>query len=137
MEPWEAVLAGAVLGVVALVVWYARHVEAQAWHGGTCRESGRPWRLFDLDSQGGRCYTDDAGHYCFVSYRSVDRRRQRGNASNGVGLLGLTFLVLLGLKLAGVGVVAEWSWWWVTAPLWGGAALGLLCVVLYLIVTRR
>lgn len=30
-----------------------------------------------------------------------------------------TFLVFLTLKLAEVGVVAAWSWWWVTAPLWG------------------
>jgi hypothetical protein len=24
------------------------------------------------------------------------------------------------LKLAGAGDVADWSWWWVTSPLWGG-----------------
>ena len=30
------------------------------------------------------------------------------------------FILFLGLKLAGVGPVASWSWWWVTAPLWGG-----------------
>ncbi|WP_253191678.1 transmembrane Fragile-X-F family protein [Burkholderia cenocepacia] len=29
------------------------------------------------------------------------------------------FLIFLALKLAGIGVVAAWSWWWVTAPLWG------------------
>lgn len=29
------------------------------------------------------------------------------------------FLIFLTLKLAGVGQVADWSWWWVTAPLWG------------------
>lgn len=28
------------------------------------------------------------------------------------------FLVFLYLKLAGIGVVATWSWWWVTSPLW-------------------
>lgn len=73
MSAWEAVLAGVVLGVVALIWWYARRLEARAWNGGRCAESGRPWRCFDRDSQGGRCYTDGAGHYCFVSYRSVDR----------------------------------------------------------------
>lgn len=60
-----------------------------------------------------------------------------GNDRNaGVGLLSLMFLVFLVLKLAGIGAVAEWSWWWVTAPLWGGAALvvlGLLCVFLWLV----
>lgn len=27
-------------------------------------------------------------------------------------------LIFIGLKLAEVGVVASWSWWWVLAPLW-------------------
>lgn len=44
------------------------------------------------------------------------------NKSSGTGcvtffVVGL-FLLFLGLKLAEVGVVATWSWWWVTAPLW-------------------
>ena len=34
------------------------------------------------------------------------------------GLCGFVFLIFLFLKLAGIGVVATWSWWWVTAPLW-------------------
>lgn len=32
--------------------------------------------------------------------------------------LGMLALILAGLKLAGVGVVAGWSWWAVLAPLW-------------------
>lgn len=36
--------------------------------------------------------------------------------SGGVSFLGLLFLVFLTLKLCGV---IGWSWWWVTAPLWG------------------
>lgn len=40
--------------------------------------------------------------------------------SNSVGFMGLLFLVLLTLKLTGV---ITWSWWWVTAPLWGGMPL--------------
>lgn len=48
--------------------------------------------------------------------------------SSGISFAGLLFLLFLGLKLGGVGQVATWSWWWVTAPLWGGIALviGLL-----------
>jgi hypothetical protein len=37
---------------------------------------------------------------------------------NGIGLMGFIFLVFLVLKLAGIGEVAHWSWWWVTCPLW-------------------
>ena len=38
--------------------------------------------------------------------------------SNGIGLGTALFLVFLTLKLAEVGPVQYWSWWWVTAPLW-------------------
>jgi hypothetical protein len=40
------------------------------------------------------------------------------SSSGGIGLGGLVFLVFLILKLCEIGVVATWSWWWVTAPLW-------------------
>jgi heme/copper-type cytochrome/quinol oxidase subunit 2 len=49
--------------------------------------------------------------------------------SNGISFAGLLFLLFLGLKLGGVGQVANWSWWWVTAPLWGGIALYLSIVI--------
>ncbi|MFA4900876.1 MAG: hypothetical protein WC563_15265 [Brevundimonas sp.] len=42
--------------------------------------------------------------------------------SGGIGLAGLTFIVFLVLKLCHV---IDWSWWWVTAPLWGGLAIVL------------
>lgn len=38
-------------------------------------------------------------------------------------LLPVLFIVFLVLKLTGS---IAWSWWWVTAPLWGGVALWLL-----------
>lgn len=43
----------------------------------------------------------------------------------GLTFLQVLFLVFLVLKLTGLTVVANWSWWWVTAPLWGGFALVL------------
>lgn len=45
----------------------------------------------------------------------------------GVGLFGWMFLIFLTLKLTGY---IGWSWWWVTAPLWGPLAvfLGALAV---------
>ena len=43
--------------------------------------------------------------------------------SGGIGLGGLLFVVFLVLKLTGV---IAWSWWWVTAPLWGPLAILLL-----------
>ncbi len=46
--------------------------------------------------------------------------------SGGIGLCGVVFVVFLVLKL-GIGdtVVMGWSWWWVTAPLWGPLAIVL------------
>lgn len=40
-----------------------------------------------------------------------------------IGLGGLVFIIFLFLKLAGIGMVAEWSWWWVTCPIWIGVAV--------------
>lgn len=44
-------------------------------------------------------------------------------ASSGMGLGTMVFIVFLVLKLAEIGPVAEWSWWWVTSPLWIPLAL--------------
>ncbi len=46
--------------------------------------------------------------------------------SGGIGVLGTLFLVFLVLKLTGN---IDWSWWWVTSPLWIPFALFLSLVV--------
>jgi small Trp-rich protein len=43
--------------------------------------------------------------------------------SQGIGFAGVLALIFIGLKLAEVGVVASWSWWWVLAPLWVPSAI--------------
>lgn len=48
-------------------------------------------------------------------------------SSEGVGFFGLLFITFLVLKLTNV---IDWSWWWVTAPLWGGFAIGVIIFVL-------
>lgn len=40
------------------------------------------------------------------------------------GILGIAFIVL---KLCGV---IDWSWWWVTAPFWGGPAIVVIGAVI-------
>ncbi|WP_232078733.1 transmembrane Fragile-X-F family protein [Burkholderia multivorans] len=47
-----------------------------------------------------------------------------------MNLLRSIFLIFLALKLAGLGVVAAWSWWWVTAPIWGVFAFSFVIVLL-------
>ena len=55
-----------------------------------------------------------------------------GGSGGGVGFLGLLFIVFLVLKLTNV---IAWSWWWITAPLWGPLALFLGVLLFGLIVT--
>ena len=57
-----------------------------------------------------------------------------GNSTKtGITLSGLLFLIFLILKLAEVGVLATWSWWWVFAPLWIPVGLVIAILVLWLI----
>jgi len=56
---------------------------------------------------------------------------KNSSSSNGVGFFGLLFLLFLGLKLTNN---IDWSWWWVTAPLWGGFVLTILVVFVFLII---
>ena len=37
------------------------------------------------------------------------------NSSNGLGVGTILFLIFMVLKLTNY---IDWSWWWVTAPLW-------------------
>ena len=43
---------------------------------------------------------------------------EKNSKSTSIGLSTILFLIFLTLKLAGIGEVATWSWWWVTSPLW-------------------
>lgn len=44
------------------------------------------------------------------------------------------FIVLFILKVCNVGTVANWSWLWITAPLWGGIALWLIIMLMTFII---
>lgn len=48
-------------------------------------------------------------------------------ASNSGTLVFLLFVVFLVLKLAGV---IDWSWWWVTSPLWLAAMATVAALIL-------
>lgn len=49
------------------------------------------------------------------------------NTSSGIGLGTILFVVFLVLKLCGV---IDWSWWWVTAPIWIPVAFCLLIIII-------
>lgn len=48
------------------------------------------------------------------------------SSSSGIGFFGLLGVLFIGLKLTGY---INWSWWWVTAPLWGPVAFALAIVI--------
>ena len=43
------------------------------------------------------------------------------------------FLVFLFLKLAEIGQVTTWSWWWVTSPLWIPLAIVVIIMIVAVI----
>jgi hypothetical protein len=42
---------------------------------------------------------------------------EKNNKSTSLGFGTILFLIFLILKLAGLGMVATWSWWWVFSPI--------------------
>ena len=57
-----------------------------------------------------------------------------GAVGGGLTFLEVLFLIFLVLKLTGKTVVASWSWWWVTAPLWGGFAIVAVIWIIIIII---
>lgn len=53
----------------------------------------------------------------------------------GISFFGIVFLILMTLKLAEIGEVADWSWWLITLPLWGPMAIIGVVVILGGIIT--
>lgn len=52
-------------------------------------------------------------------------------ATPGVSIIGLLGVLFIGLKLGGV---ISWSWLWILAPFWGGFALIIAFIIVWLIV---
>lgn len=62
----------------------------------------------------------------------MDDNNSRGSGVAGIGLCDLLFVVFLVLKLTHV---IDWSWWWVTAPLWIPLALVVVVVIIASIIS--
>ena len=52
--------------------------------------------------------------------------RESSSSTGGIGFAGALVLVLLVLKLTHV---IDWSWWWVTAPLWMSFVVFILIII--------
>lgn len=51
-------------------------------------------------------------------------------SSGGIGFFAILFFIFLILRLTGF---IDWSWWWVTAPLWGPAGVTLVGALVWLV----
>ena len=56
---------------------------------------------------------------------------QKSSSSVRTDVLGLLGVVFVTLKLLGI---INWSWWWVSLPFWGAAALILIIGLVALII---
>ena len=56
------------------------------------------------------------------------------NSGCCIGLCDLIFIVLLILKLIGVISI---SWWWVFSPLIIGFAIGVICLIFLILISRK
>ena len=54
--------------------------------------------------------------------------------SSGVGIMTITFLILVILKLFGVISI---SWWWVFSPLIIGFAIGVIFLIFLILISRK
>jgi hypothetical protein len=52
------------------------------------------------------------------------------SSSGGIGFTGVLAIVFIILKLLRK---IDWSWWWVLSPLWIGAVIAVLIIVLVII----
>ena len=56
---------------------------------------------------------------------------EKTSSTGGIGFFDLLGIVFITLKLTGF---IDWSWWLVTAPLWGGVAVAALALVIAMLV---
>lgn len=52
--------------------------------------------------------------------------------TSGIGLMGILFIVFLVLKLTNF---INWSWLWITAPLWMPTALVVVILILMMLIS--
>lgn len=59
----------------------------------------------------------------------MSSQRQQ-TSSGGIGFTGLLAILFIALKLTHE---ISWSWWWVLAPIWSGAAIVVLVLLVALV----
>jgi len=62
-------------------------------------------------------------------------KSSNNSTTGGIGFGTVLFLIFLTLKLAQIGEVANWSWWWVTSPLW--IPLLIVAIMIFIVIIIR
>lgn len=60
---------GFMLFMLIASVIYQRRI----WNKGVSKHDGTRWKLFDIDSQGGRGYVDESGNYIWIDVPFLDK----------------------------------------------------------------
>lgn len=63
--------------------------------------------------------------------RKLKEMEKKTETTGGIGFCGCLTILFIALKLCDK---IDWSWWWVTAPIWGPAALVLAIIAIVIIV---
>jgi hypothetical protein len=61
------------IGAFVMMGGLSALAEDKRWNHGDCPDCGKPWKCFDMDSQGGRMYKCGGGHYADITVPWVDR----------------------------------------------------------------
>jgi len=77
-------------------------------------------------------------HFAIDALNEYNKITMENSNKNKLGSITTTcvFLVFLILKLAGIGLVANWPWWWVFSPFWMPAGLVLILWLVFTIYAR-
>ena len=59
----------------------------------------------------------------------MGKNSQNSPTAGGIGFTGALALIFIALKLLGK---IDWSWWWVLAPIWIPAAIGIVIIAVCL-----
>lgn len=57
----------------------------------------------------------------------------KASAGGSIGVGGLLTVAFVVMKLASIGAVARWSWWWVLSPTWIPLAIVCACLLLFML----
>lgn len=66
------ILALSCIVIMLVIGLWGSMLERKQYNNGICKQTGKPWKYFDTDSQGGRGYT--SGPYTvWISWPGIDK----------------------------------------------------------------